>query len=197
MSENYRLIRDVRNSKVVVIHPIDEDQRILTHQLRRIACRVSEVWPIRESLLNGADAIFFLADPGESNNLGYLSDWHQSALIAIISYENPLILHSITEIGIHGVITKPIRPIGVLANLLTTMSIFKYEGRLNARIAKLDETLKARRLVERATRILAEHQKIAVDDAYARMRTEAMNKQVTISEMANSIINADTIFNKR
>lgn len=197
MTENERLIREVRNTKVVVIHPIDEDQKILSHQLRRIGCRVSEVWPFREVAINGADAVFFLADPGQSDILGYLSDWHQSALIAIISYENPLILQSITNIGVHGVITKPIRPIGVLANLLTTLSIFKYEGRLNARIAKLDETLKARRLVERATRILSEHQKIAVDDAYALIRTEAMNNQVTISEMANSIINADKIFNKR
>ena len=70
------------------------------------------------------------------------------------------------------------------------------EGRLNARIAKLDETLKARRMVERATRILAEHQNIDEDDAYALIRTEAMNKQVTVSEMANSIINADKIFKK-
>ncbi len=197
MTENDRLIRDVRNTKVVVFHPIDEDQKILSLQLRRIGCRVSEVWPFREAVLRGADAVFFPADPSQSDSLGDLSDWHQSALIAIISYENPLILQSITNIGVHGVITKPIRPIGVLANLLTALSIYKYEGRLNARIAKLDETLKARRLVERATRILAEHQKITVDNAYALIRTEAMNKQVTISEMASSIINADKIFNKR
>ena len=196
MMENDRLIREIRNTKVVVLHPQDDDQRILSLQLQRIGCKVSEAWPYQEAALNGANAIFFLADPDQSESLGRLSDWHQSALIAIVSYENPLVLQSITNIGVHGVITKPIRPIGVLANLLTALSIFKYEGRLNARIAKLDETLKARRLVERATRILAEHQSIDEDDAYALIRTEAMNKQVTISEMASSIINADKIFKK-
>ena len=31
-------------------------------------------------------------------------------------------------------------------------------------------------------------------EAYALIRTEAMNKQVTVFEMANAIINADTLF---
>ena len=196
MTESDRLIREIRNTKVVVVHPRDEDQGILSHQLRRIGCQVSEAWPLEQASLEGADAIYFLADPDQSTKFIGLSDWHQSALIAIVSYENPLVLQAITNIGVHGVMTKPIRSIGVLANLLIALCIFKYEGRLNARIAKLDETLKARRMVERATRILAEHQDITEDDAYALIRTEAMSKQLTVSEMANSIINADKIFKK-
>ncbi len=196
MTEGDRLIREIRNCKVVVIHPPDEDRVILSHQLRRIGCQVSETWPVEDASLEGADAIYFLANPDQTSDLSRLSDKHDSALIAVVSYENPLVLQAITNIGVHGVMTKPIRSIGVLANLITALSIFKYEGRLNSRIAKLDETLKARRMVERATRILAEHQSITEDHAYALIRTEAMSKQVTISEMANSIINTDEIFKK-
>ena len=79
----------------------------------------------------------------------------------------------------------------------TAMSNFRYQGRLNARIAKLDETLKTRRLVERATRILAEYQNISEDKAYALIRTEAMNKQMTVLEMANAIINAGKVFQSK
>ncbi len=196
MTEGNRLIRDIRNSKVLVLHPQDDDRVILSHQLRRIGCQVSESWPIENASLNGFDAIYFLANPDQPSDFSRLCDEHESALIAVVSYENPLILQAITDIGVHGVMTKPIRSIGVLANLITALSIFKYEGRLNARIAKLDETLRARRMVERATRILAEHQSVTEDHAYALIRTEAMSQQVTISEMANSIINANKIFKK-
>ncbi len=196
MTEGDRLIREIRDCKVVVLHPPDDDRVVLSHQLRRIGCRVSETWSVEDASLNEADAIYFLANPDQSPDLKRLSDKHDSALIAVVSYESPLVLQAITNIGVHGVVTKPVRSIGVFANLITALSIFKYEGRLNARIAKLDETLKARRMVERATRILAEHQSITEDHAYAMIRTEAMSKQVTITEMANSIINTDEIFKK-
>lgn len=192
-----RLVREVRNTRVIVVHPADEDREILARQLRRIGCQVRVAWPLADASLDDCDVIFFLADPDHSASLTRLFDWQRAALIAIVSYESPLVLQSITDIGVHGVVTKPIRPIGVLAHLLTAVSKFRYEGRLNSRIAKLDETLRTRRLVERATRILADHQGISEDDAYAMIRTEAMNKQVTVFEMASAIINADKIFSRR
>ena len=141
--------------------------------------------------------MFFLADPEYRSDFAWLCEWRRSALIAIVAYENPLVLQSLADMGVHGVVTKPIRPFGILAKLFTALSAFKYEGRLCARIEKLDETLKTRRFVERATRVLARHRNISEDDAYALIRTEAMNKQVTLFEMANAIINADTIFQER
>lgn len=197
MTRSDLLIREIRRSVVVVLHPPDEDRNILSLQLRRIGCEVREAWQPQRTPLDDVNALFFLADPEQRSDFAWLCEWRRSALIAIVAYENPLVLQSLADIGVHGVVTKPIRPFGILAKLFTALSAFKYETRLCARIEKLDETLKTRRFVERATRVLAQHKNISEDDAYALIRTEAMNKQVTLFEMANAIINADTIFRKR
>jgi AmiR/NasT family two-component response regulator len=66
--------------------------------------------------------------------------------------------------------------------------------RLAARIEKLDELLRTRRLVERATQILAAHRQVSADDAATLIRRETMNKQISLYEMATSIINAHKFF---
>lgn len=52
----------------------------------------------------------------------------------------------------------------------------------------------ARRLVERATQVLAAHRQLSDDDAATLLRRQAMNKQISLHEMATSIINADKLF---
>jgi AmiR/NasT family two-component response regulator len=90
-------------------------------------------------------------------------------------------------------LSKPIRPLGIMACLVTALSLHRYEARLNQRIDKLDETLKTRRLVEQATRILAKHKNLSEDEAYKTIRREAMNNRITLCEMATSIINSTNI----
>ncbi len=93
-----------------------------------------------------------------------------------------------------AVLTKPIRPFGILANLFRARALSRYEERLLARIAKLDEMLKTRRIVERATKILSERNGISEDEAYGLIRREAMRKQLSVTVIAEAIINAEAIF---
>ena len=196
MQVSQRITRSLREKKVAIIHPQDEDGQNLCLQLRRIGCHLTSIWPPPRRMPQEADAIFFLADPDQTNALDWLDDDRSCALIAIIAYENPLILETISSATIHGVIAKPIRTFGVLACLVTALSLYKYETTLISRIAKLDETLKTRRIVEKASRILATGRSISEDEAYGVLRREAMNKQITLYEMATSIINAGSLLSK-
>jgi two-component system, response regulator PdtaR len=196
MPVSQKIIRSLRETKVAVIHPQDEDGQNLSLQLRRIGCRLTSIWPPPRRMPSEVDAIFFLADPDQATALDWLEDERSCALIAVIAYENPLILETIASATIHGVIAKPIRTFGVLACLVTALSLYKYETTLISRIAKLDETLKTRRIVEKASRILAGGRGITEDDAYSVLRREAMNKQITLYEMATSIINAGSLLSK-
>ena len=196
MPASQKITRSLRETKVAVIHPQDEDGQSLSLQLRRIGCHLTTIWPPQRRLPPEADAIFFLADPEQPATLDWLEDDRSCALIAIIAYENPLILETISSATIHGVIAKPIRTFGVLACLVTALSLYKYETTLISPIAKLDETLKIRRIVEKASRILASGRCITEDEAYGVLRREAMNKQITLYEMATSIINAGSLLTK-
>ena len=72
-------------------------------------------------------------------------------------------------------------------------SAFAYGDRLRSRIAKLDETLRAFRSVERAKAILMKRNQMREDDAYQHLRRQAMDRHATISSVAAAIIEAHEI----
>ncbi|MDA3833849.1 MAG: ANTAR domain-containing protein [Spirochaetales bacterium] len=197
MTTGRKILRSLRNKKVAVVHKMDEDGRTIVLQLQRIGCQVKQLWPSPEQLPKGIDAVFFVVDPETSSYFDWLGEKGELALIAIISYENPTVLEVLSDLKVHSVIVKPVRSLDILARLVTALASFKYEERLVLRIEKLDETLKTRRFVERAMKILAKNNDLPDEEAYALIRAEAMNKQITLFEMANSIINVDRLMNKQ
>jgi AmiR/NasT family two-component response regulator len=132
------------------------------------------------------DVVYFLADPDCPDLHQPYSDDRLAALIAIVTFESPLEVQGIVEANVHGTVAKPIQPIGVLSCLASAMSQHRYEKRLSARIEKLDELLKTRRLVERATQILAAHRQIGDHDAATLLRRQAMNKHISLHENATN-----------
>ncbi|WP_206956595.1 ANTAR domain-containing response regulator [Trinickia acidisoli] len=183
--------RSLARAFVVVIHPDDEDCTALCQQLRRIGCRVTAMWPPPAMLPARADVVFYLEDPaGRHRHL-----WHAEPVsavrVAVIAYENPVVLEAIAAANAHAVVSKPIRTFGILASVFVACTLSRYEEKLLARIARLDDTLKSRRLIERATRVLSARLELSEDAAYAAMRAEAMARQMSISAMAESIINAE------
>ncbi len=66
----------------------------------------------------------------------------------------------------HGVINKPIRPFGILSSLVLARSMRGYTRRLESKVQKLEETLKARRDVDKAVKILVTLKGISEAEAY-------------------------------
>ncbi len=68
--------------------------------------------------------------------------------------ENPTALKSIVDVNANGVIAEPLRLAGVPTQFALARCGHGYEGRLDAKIRKLEDTMKGRRVVEKATRVL-------------------------------------------
>ena len=115
------------------------------------------------------------------------------ARIGIISFETPEILAELERLHVHGVLSKPIRLFGVLAALTTAISLARHEFRLNKRVKSLDETLKARRKIEKAVQILADSRCISETEAYKRIREKSMQSKESIASIAEAIISAADI----
>ena len=62
-----------------------------------------------------------------------------------------------------------------------------------ARIDKLDETLRSFRSVERAKNILMEKRDLDEEEAYHFMRRQAMNQRISIGVVAAAIIDSHDI----
>lgn len=184
------LIQNLRNTRVGVVHPPDGDGGDLVRHLQRIGLQTRTLWPPPSHLPEPVDAVFFLLDGDLKSSMPWRTSDQQPALVAIVEYENPTVLKALIDSNANAVLVRPIRPSGILSSLVLALSQKGYEARLNAKVAKLEETLKARREVEKATRILMGLKNVSESEAYQLIRRQATNKRVSIQVIASSIIRA-------
>ena len=183
------LLRRLRRMRLLLIHPPDEDQQKLLTHLKRIGCQTDTIWPAPDVLPDTADVVLFPVSKKEDDAAyAWMAGDEKIARIAIIAYETPEILTELGRLHVHGVMSKPIRVFGVLAALATAVSVARHEARLKQRIQSLDETLKARRKIEKAVTILCESRDISEEEAYRRLRGKAMKDNTTIASIAEAII---------
>ena len=185
-----RLIEDLRGARVLVSHPRDAESEALIDQLRRIGCNVKGVWPPPLTIPHDIDTVFQLVETSEDTVFPTSSNEHPLTLVAIVDYENPTILKRLLDSNAHGVVNKPIRSFGILSSLVLARSLRGYTRRLEGKVQKLEETLKARRDVDKAVKILVGLKKVSEFEAYELIRQQATQRRVAMADIAVSIINA-------
>lgn len=184
-----RILEDLRSARVLVVHPNDEDGTVLVEHLKRLGCEVRAIWPPPLVLPGGIDTLFIQVDDLKiTEQLASATEITCPAIIAIVTYESPTSLKAIIDLNAHGVISKPLRALGILTQFALARYRCSYEKRLSGKVQKLEETLKGRRLVDKAIRILVELQGIDEDTAYKMLRDQATTKRVTLTSIAESII---------
>ena len=166
-------VRDLRGTRVLVIHPVDDELDDLVRHLKRVGCQVGVAWPPPSVLPPDIDVVFFaISLPGHPVVLPKPAE-AEPALIAIVDYENPVALKHLLDGNAHSVISKPIRAAGIVSSLVMARSLHGYQNRLLSKVAKLEETLRSRREIERATRILMEAKGLSEERAYQLIRGQA------------------------
>ncbi|MDN7426319.1 ANTAR domain-containing response regulator [Burkholderia sp. AU45388] len=192
----HRLFDDLRTLRVLVIHPPGEDRNVLVEQLGRIGCPVTVLWPFPAQLPDDADAVFFLVGPETRRAGNWCAADTRATLIALADYENPTVLKILVDTQAHGVITKPYRSTGILSTLVLARASSGYQQRLQSKIGKLEDAIKARRHIERAMRILIESHQLSENDAYEHLRSRATRLRVTVGEVATMVIDAHEAMEK-
>jgi two-component system, response regulator PdtaR len=185
-----RLIEDLRGARVLVIHPRDAESEALIDQLKRIGCNVRGIWPPPSAIPHDIDTVFQLVETSDDPLFPTCSDDHPLTLVAIVDYENPTILKRLLDSNAHGVVNKPIRSFGILSSLVLARSLRGYTRRLEGKVQKLKETLKARRGVDKAVKILVCLKKVSEFEAYELIRQQATQRRLTMADIAASIISA-------
>jgi AmiR/NasT family two-component response regulator len=191
---SHALLRDLRELSIVVTHPRDRDGEELVRHLQRIGCQVQVLWPAPDALPERVDVAFWLFDQSIRSRLPWPPGEPPTALVAIVDYESPISLRAIVEANVKAVIGKPIRPFGILTNLVLARALHGYEKRLTAKVAKLEETLRSGRQVDKAKRILMSLKGLSEEAAYETIRRQAMQKRVSMGVIASSIIHANDVF---
>ncbi len=185
-----KILDELRRARALVVHPKDEEGASLVDQLRRLGCEVSTIWPPPAALPPDIDTLFILLDDADVRHLLPAIEETEPAVVAIVAYESPTSLKAIVDVNAHGVLTKPLRPRGVLTQFALARYRRGYEGRLTSKITRLEETMKGRRSVEKAVRLLVDLNRIDEDAAYRLLRDRATAARVPMASVAESVVAA-------
>lgn len=185
-----RILNDLRQAKILVIHPKDEDGAALVDHLRRLGCEVRAAWPPPAAIPGDIDTVFVQIGEAPTDAMVSLIEGVRTAVVAIVTYESPTSIKAIIDLNAHGVITKPLRQLGVLTQFALARYRYGYEGRLANKVRKLEDTLKGRRTIEKAVKVLVEMNGVDEETAYKLIRDQATSKRVALVSVADGILAA-------
>lgn len=190
------IIKDIRALRVLVVHPRDTHAEELLKQIRRIGCHTEAMWPPPKALPAYADIVFLEISENVPQKILRLiaDDWtRRPTLIGVAGYENPSVLQGVLDIKVEAVVTKPLRPYGVLTSMVIARRIWHELRARDRALNKMKEKLESSQKISQAKFILMRLHGIDEEEAYKTIRSQAMTKRTTTSKIAQSIINADGI----
>lgn len=171
----------------------DQDSEFLVRELQRTRARVRHCWPVADRLPEDADVVFCELAQGLLERVPWIPGDPKAALVVVVPPASSPDLELLRKFAADAVLHQPITANAVPTSLVQALSTFTYGQRLRSRIAKLDDTLRAIRSVERAKAILMKRNEMHENDAYQFLRRQAMDRHVSISVVAAAIIDTHEI----
>jgi response regulator NasT len=188
------LLKDLRDLKVLVIHPPDADGEFLVDHLRRIGCTVNCLWPVPAELPPHTDVLFLSIDDEmrpETERLLKSIVRPAPTILAIVSYENPSTLQIVLESGALAVIERPLKPFGLLTNLAIARNLWLQHQDLTKQARKYKRRLLGDQRVAKAKAILMSSGRLSESEAYHEIRSRAMASRIPVDEVASLIIRSE------
>lgn len=181
---------------LAMIPPGRESDEFLMH-LQRMGCRVEVQWPPPPEMPADLDIVFVAVRPLIEDDIAFAwsAESPPAALIAVVDYENPLIVEATLHLRAQATIGMPFRPFGVLIDVLLSVANFKREKSQKGKINKLNAKIKSLSDIEKAKEIVAGRYNVSGDIAYKIIRNQAMNKRATVESIVSAIMSANEIMN--
>ena len=190
--------KDLRNLKVSLLHPYDSDGKEIFDQISRIGCSCEHVWPPNsiKQVLSDVVIVSIYQDKQKALKTLLLNGSLESVIIAVIDYESPSELEMALDLNATAVISKPVRPFGIFANLVMSRWCWEKSKELNKRVLRLEKALAQKTVISKATLILMKSHGLSEESAYKLIRTQAMSKRTSIISIAESILNTEHILTR-
>ncbi len=183
---------DFRGLRATIVHPRDRDGEELLRQLRRLGCPAELHWPPAE-FAGAADLLFCLVN---RQTRALIEEWTVRGVATVIAVADPsdgVAPQFLHDAAPHAVLVKPIVPGAVALQIVVARQGSRYQQRMQAKIAKLEETLRLFRKVEQAKTVLMTRRNLDEPKAYAYLREQAMRRRVPVGVIATAIVDADAV----
>ena len=113
---------------------------------------------------------------------------HEAPVVLLSSYSQQDLIDKARDSGVYGYLIKPVREEQLVPTLEMALGRYKSDAQLREKMAELEQSLEDRKIIQKGTGILMELYSISEVEAYNRIRTLSMNKQISIIETCNLII---------
>jgi AmiR/NasT family two-component response regulator len=178
---------------VAVVSDPGSDLDLLAREVQRTRASVTRIWPMPQQLPDDYDVL--ICDYGASliNALPWSPGEANSALVVILPTGEHYDVRLLCDCSPDAVLHRPLTANAIATALVLARNQFLYFRRLQMRIARLDETLRATRDIERAKQILMKARDLSEAEAYEWMRRNAMNRRQTIAAVATAIVDSHMV----
>lgn len=166
---------------------------MLSEQLKRLGVLARMDWPVQGLTADGLDLIFFDADRGFDGQFAWAPGHAPIPLIALMGSEAPGRIQWALEQMPSAYLIKPLGANGIFSALAIAFHDFAYKAELRSKIEELATRIKSRPLVLIAINLVQASLRIDSESAYDLLRTEAMNRQVTVETLCEQIAQAETL----
>lgn len=193
-----KILADLRTLRVMVFHPDDDDGKRVLAQLGRIGCTAERQWPPAPELPDAVDLIFLAVRPEILNRpIAWLERTGRPPLIAIVTYESPIILEFLLRVDAESAVSTPVRSFGLLAAM--TVGYHQHAGKRDSRkrVAQLEKRLLSVRTLNEAKALLIETQGMTEEQAYQHIRTLSMVQRQSVHDIAEQIIQAHSLLSRK
>ena len=113
---------------------------------------------------------------------------HEAPVVLLTSYSQQDLIDKARDSGVYGYLIKPVREEQLVPTLEMALGRYKSDAQLREKMAELEQSLEDRKIIQKGTGILMELYSISEVEAYNRIRTLSMNKQISIIDTCNLII---------
>ena len=173
--------------RAMILHRPSETTDRLVRQCALLGLRVEARWgPLRA--VEDVDIVLVDADEGWDGLLPWTPAEKSAPLVALLASEAPGRIAWALDQGADALIAKPVSASAVYPALVMATRRHSDARQLSERIARLEERVRLRPLVHAAVRTLMTVEGCDENEAYGRLRREAMQTRLTLEQTAASIL---------
>lgn len=178
---------------VAVVCDPDPERDLVAREVQRTRASVTRIWPMPQRLPEDYDILICDYSDGLINALPWSPGEAASALVVILPAKEHYDVRSLCDCSPDTVLHRPLTAKSIATALALARNQHLYFKRLQMRIARLDETLRAARDIERAKHILMKMRDMDESEAYEWMRRNAMDRRQTVAAIATAIVDSHMV----
>ncbi len=187
--------------KVLVVDEFDNDQ-LLEQSIKRLGYQVATLKLQALNLLEVVktlqpDAVVLNLYTPDDKVLNMMLDINQQHSVPVIMFaedQQTETINKVIKAGVSAYIVDGLEPKRIKTILEVAIARFKEQQALKDELKKTKNQLEERKLIDRAKAILIKSQSYSEDQAYHALRKLAMDRKVSLGEMAKNVIAMAELF---